>query len=234
MGRRFYIRYRIYLQTSKRPDRGYPRRVIKNLKNLHNNINPAFRTRNTEQEKIKSRIYLPENLDNVGDKYYNLIRNLTHYFECIAIWEKTMIPGTTSTINTFTIYGYEQDLLLAFHYIKKLINALNRLRSRIQDEFRNTRVQLQTKGVKTKARLNAKVKASKFFYRSLGRIIKVTEEILENKEFSPNFTKKEEEILKVINKEKSLNFRNFKYKNEPKIEHAFCRPGKFQNKRIIK
>lgn len=233
MGRSFYIRHRIYIQTSKRPDRRYANRVTKNLQNLHKNITPAFRTRNTEKETIKSRTYLPENLDNVGNKYYHLIKNLTQYFECIAIWEKMMIPGTTSTINTFTIYGYEQDLLLAYHYLKKLINALNRLRSRIQDEFRNTRVQLQTKGVQTKARLNAKVKASKFFYRSLGRIIKVTEEILENKEFSPNFKEKQEEIIKKLRKHKSLNFRDFKYKSEPKIQHAFCRPGKFQNKRII-
>lgn len=234
MGRRqFYIRYRIYLQTSRKPSRDYPTRVIKNFKNLHKNIKKAYRTRDNSLEPIISRTFIPDNLEHIGTKYYELIKNISQYFECIAIWEKIMIPGTIKTINTFTLYGYEQDLLLAYHYLKKLINALNLLRSIIQDSFRNKRLSLQTKGVKTKARLNAKVKASNFFYRNLGRINLVTKEILEDKGFSPNFNQNREKIINTLLKEKSLNFRNFKYRGEPDLKNAFCRPGKFQNRRVI-
>lgn len=231
--REHYIRYRIYVQTSKKANRDYPKRLQKNLNNLHRNLGPEYTQRDYQNEIIKSKTFIPLELENPGKKYYYLIGYLAAYFECVAVWKKTLIKGTTKTINTFSIYGYEQDMLLAYHYISKIINGLDNMRFNMRREYRRVKVNRRRRGENIRELNNAIVKSSNYFYRKLNDICDTCEIILGDRQFSSNHEQKIETIYKHLIHNRDIQFRAYHYKGGPQIHNAFCRRGKFQNRRII-
>lgn len=228
----YYIRYRIYVNSAEKADRNYPRRLIRNLRNLDHNLRlaPKF---NWEGLTIKEKTFIPTNLKHVGPKYFDLIAHISGYFNCLALWETVMIPGTVQTINTFSLWGYEPDVNLAFHYITKIINSLNVMRDNLQEEYRQNRIKRSKLGYKPFGEGNSTTKASKYFYTSLDNICRVTRELLENTPREATGTQKIEKIYREIRMRKTLDYRAYNFKGPIGIRHAASIPGKFQNKRLI-
>lgn len=233
MDRKRYIRYRIYVQTALEADRTYPRKLITSLGNLQNAIDKQYWERDYSAEKIISKSFTPYTLHHVGPHYYNLIAHFAHYFDCTAVWEKKMIKGTTKTINTFRITGYNQDALLAFHYISKIINNLEAMRFNMRREFRRQKVNRRRRGKGITQKATATTKASNFFYRNLDRIGVKTLHLLESKPINSNSQAKLAIIQGKLILDRTLDFRAYHYKGLPDIMHARCRKGKFQNRRLI-
>lgn len=230
--REYYIRYRIYVNYSERANKDYPKRLRENLYNLHRNIKEAPKL-TFQTGEIKHKIFIPKNLQHVGPKYYQLISYIAEYFECLALWETTMVKGTTQHLNTFSIWGYEPDILLVYHYITKIINSLNAMRYNIKQDYRAKRIKRKQKGLKPYGKGTATTKSSKFFYKSLLDICVVCKEILEDTPVSPNKQEKLNSIWEEIDKRKSLNYRDYKYTSGLGLRHARSVIGKFQNKRLI-
>lgn len=231
-----YIRYRIYLQTAEKADQDYPRRIIKNLHNLHNNIKDdiTFWERQLDNENIKHKVFIPKNLNHVNPIYHNIISHISEYFNCYAVWEKTMIKGSIKPINTFRVFGYEQDMLLTFHYLGRIINNLDDMRFNLRKEYRRIRINQRRRGENISEKENASVKASNFLYTSLLDISKVTKQILENKPTYLKCAYKTKQVENYIRHFKFISFRAYHYGGEPNLSNAFSREGKFQNKRIIR
>lgn len=237
MDKDFYIRYRIYVQSGIKGDNSYPRRLCNSLKKLHENIKDdmGYYNRALQEEPIIKKTFMPLNLEHVNPAYFKLITNITEYFVCRAIWKTVMIKGSIKPINTLEIVGFRQDMLLAYHYISKIINNLEDMRYNMTREFRRTRILARRRGIDTSNRDNAKKRSSEHFYRRLEYINKTTKDILEGRPIYPIFETK----LGLIDKEIILRdwviFRKYNYKRGsiPKISNAFSREGKFQNMRII-
>lgn len=230
-----YIRYRIYVQSAPKADRNYPRRLVQNLTHLHEKISEDlnYGERDYEEEGIQNKTFIPDNLEHINPRYYHLIGNISRYFDCLALWETTMIKGSTKPINTFTIFGYGQDMLLAYHYITKIINALNSMRFNMTREYRRVKINRRRRGENVKEKNNAVVKSSNFFYRSLGNIDEVTKEILVSKGNHLKYGEKIQNIFTEVKRIKKVDFRKYHYKKEPEIHNAASRKEKFQNKRFI-
>lgn len=231
--RSLYIRYRIYVNTANKADRKYPHRLCKQIRNLHSKLDDDYKFRDFENEKIKGKTFIPLQLENPGKKYYYLIGYIATYFECVAVWKRELIKGSTKHINTFTMYGYNQDMLLAYHYTSKIINALDSMRFNMRREYRRVKVNRRRRGENIKEKSNAITKSSNFFYNKLDNICNVWKEILENRQFTPKHTDKINSIYKHLEDKKVLDYRKYNYRNKPEIHNAFCNRGRFQNKRII-
>lgn len=229
--REYYIRYRIYVNYSEKADRNYPRRLIKNIQNLHHNLESAPPLKGIRE--IKYRTFIPKNLKHVNPAYGELISYFAEYFGCLAIWETTMLRGTSKTINTFSVWGYEPNVLLAYHYITKIINSLNAMRYNLRREYREKRIEREEKGFKRYGKGTATTKSSKFFYKSLSNICRVIKEILENTPRDPQKNKDIENTYKEIRERKNIDFKAYRYKYQPEIRHAASAKGKFQNRRFI-
>lgn len=232
--RALYVRYRIYVQKADKADKNYPRRLYKSVRKMHSKITgeSLLTSRPHEPEGIHSKTFTPNNLQNVNRDYYFLIAYLSRYFDCYSIWEERLIKGTIEPIRTFTIYGYKQDMLLAYHYITKIINNLNSMRFNMQREYRRKKLNLRKRG-KTSNNGHSSLKASNFFYTTLDKLNTILKEILENQAKDPNKTLKLQLIEKKILEEKKLDFKAYKVKRNPVLKDAFCREGKYFNKRVI-
>ena len=104
MEKGYYIRNRIYVNYAKKANRNYPRRLYKNLENLHKNIKqqgPIISSQN--QDGIRSKTFIPKTYNHIGPKYYWLIAHLSDYFECLTIWETTMVKGSIKPLEIYTI-----------------------------------------------------------------------------------------------------------------------------------
>ncbi|MAO08066.1 MAG: hypothetical protein CL596_05070 [Alteromonas sp.] len=236
MDKKFYIRYRIYSQKAENADRNYPKRLCKSLTRLHQNIKDdnLFWEREFSKEKLYIRTFIPKNLEHINCQYYKLIKYITQYFGCYAIWQTKLIPGAIKPINTFAISGYGQDFLLAYHYTTKIIDNLNDMRFNMTAEFRRLKINKRRRGESTIHDENSQIKSSTFFYESLKEIEKV---LLENLEQRPTYVAvrlKEVYTEKYLRRLRVLHFRQYNYKGLPKIENAFSRENKFQNRRIIR
>lgn len=232
--REHYIRYRIYVQSAEKADKNYGRKVIKNLQNLHSNIKDDQDFWLKDLEPLKNKLFIPKDFNHVNPAYSTLISSITQYFNCYAYWNKVMIKGTIKPINTFTVMGPTQDMLLAYHYTTKLINNLNDMRFNIRKEYRRLKINKRRRGEKIQEKTNASIKASNYLYKVLEDINITCKEILENRPNYPHFKENLILIEKELRNNKELNFRAYHYGKEPKIQNAFSRPGKFQIRRIIR
>lgn len=232
--REHYIRYRIYVQSAEKADRAYGKRVIKNLHNLHNNIKNDRDYWYKDIEPIKDKTFIPKDLNHVNPIYSTIISTITEYFNCYAYWNKVMIKGTIKPINTFTIVGPTQDMLLSYHYVTKLINNLNDMRFNMRKEYRRLKVNRRRRGETNSKDNHASINSSKYFYGILEDINKVCKEILEDRPIYPNLSDNLLLVEKYLRNNKILNFRAYHYGGEPKIHNAYSRPGKFQIRRIIR
>lgn len=231
-GRYFYIRYRIYVQKANESQRRYVSRLTQSLKNLGKNINKdkAYKERDYTSEEITYKTYYPENLKNINSKYYYIISHICTFFDCLAIWEKKVIKGSQNTINTFTVIGYNTDMLLAFHYTTKIIHNLECMRFNLRREYRRVKINRRRRGENTLEKCNAMQKSSRFFYKSLDKLGGVTKELLAKKVINQD---KRKTVFKKLLVVKSLDIKKYHFKGEPKIIYATSRNGKFQNKRLI-
>lgn len=240
--RSLYIRYRIYTQRANRADYHYPKRLMGSLHNMHNNIKTEdiLFTRPYWEEGIISKFFIPDSLNHINPRYYKLISHLTEYFDCVAIWEKRILPGSIHTINTFRIYGYYQDVYLAYHHISRIINNLESMRLNMQSEYRRIKINSRRRGNKQSG-LTATQKASNLFYNALDNITLLTKELLDKREERPIIQNvlysKRQDIYRAVKAHFKTNLKAYKYKGNMTLEKwvkaSTCRVNKFVNKRII-
>lgn len=229
-----HIRYRIYVQTSDKPTKNYPKRLPNNLNNLHKNItrDPWFWEIPTSLGDIKTRTFIPQDYKNVNKSYYYLIAYITEYFDCLAIWDEIPIKGTINTIRTFTIIGPGARQKLSYHYTSKIINGLNNMRHIMTQEKRRKKYNLRHRGKNSNKDSHSSKDASMFFYKSLDNINTCLKDILEDKRNNSNNTKYRQLLLYELDKIKNIDFKAYNI-SKPTLKSASCRPGKFHKKRII-
>lgn len=230
--REYYIRYRIYVNYSREAKKDYPRRLCKNLLNLHNNLQTTTPIP-PKKGVVVGKTFIPKNLKHINPKYYSYIAHISDYFECLTLWERVIVKGSIEPLNTFTVYGYKPDILLAYHYITKVIDSLNAMRFNITQEYRRIKINKRRRGTNKRENETATTKSSKFFYKSLGRIELITKEILEKRINTPEYEKKIQSIFKTLDTKKKLNYRAYNYKGSPNLSHCKSRRDRFQNNRFI-
>ena len=212
---KLYIRYRIYVQKSEKADKNYPIRVLNSISKLHFNIlkDDILWNRDYESEGIKERSFYPVNLKHVNPRYFSLIKNISIYFDCYAKWQRIMIPSTNmDRINTFKLIGYDQDVRLALHYIGKLINNLECMKSNTRKSNRS----------------------SLLFYDGLYNIQTIFNDLLEGTHKWRGLTNKVDSVEYYIKHSELLDYRKFQGDNRSNIKNAYSRADKFQNNRIIR
>lgn len=231
MDKSYYIRYRIYVQTANKSNHMYANHLCKNIDNLENNIikDPRFHV-SSRDSQIKSKLFIPDNLSDVNQKFYYLIGYFADFFDCIAVWKKSMVKGSIKPINTFYIVGYEEDLLLAYHYISKIINGMESMKVNLCNEYRRLKINARRRGA-SHGGLNAKVKSTRHFYRTLEKVTERLRVLIRDRGLI--HTNKKKIIADHLKYNFKLDYRKYPYKYEPELHNAKAREGKFHNHRII-
>lgn len=228
-----HIRYRIYAQNAEKADGKYPARAKASLMKLHKAIkkdSDYWEDNRWETSSIIQRFFIPYNFTNINPKYFTFIGSIATYFNCYAIWEERFVSGTTATVKSTLIIGHSEEVKLAYHYISKIINNVEAMRFNIRSNYRTNKINQRRRGYKPNPN-NAHSYSSKKYYEAIDIINEVAHTLLVDKPVAENNHKKAELVIRYIKQVKSLNYKD--YPGEPQIHHAYCRVGKFVNKRII-
>lgn len=208
---------------------------------IHDHFREAFESHlYVDRDHLDSQIitlpFIPIDYKDVALAYRHTIAMVTKYTETIAIWEKIIPMGYVDTINTFTVTGYEQDVLAALRIIGYVVNGLNNLRVDMIKDYRrvkiNKRRRDQAKGIKNKPYQHANHKAIKMqhqYIEALNKELGFVED-----EYSVLHESKIENIENFITKHKKLNYKAYHIKGKPPISHAYCRDKEKVLNRIIR
>lgn len=208
--------------------------IPKNPLKLHNAIKDDTKfwqeSYYTETD-IKGRTYTPYSLQDVPNKAYDLIAQISKYFNCIVIWDRVMIPGTNEGLNTVSIYGYPYSQHLCYYWISKTLSSLDYLKYNISQWKRKDRRKKNRRGYKKKPEhMNSTQMGERYYNLTLGRTVETWKKINLYRERKHSRLL---EIFKYVDRVRGLNYRKYKYKNEPLMMNAIGTKGKFQIKRII-
>lgn len=232
-GYHYHKRYLIYINRTTNPSYIYHTLISESLSKLHKKIPPSFHNREYQDEKIKGIIFIPDNMKSIDIRYYNLIKNISLYFDCISIWRRHLEYPLINPINTFEIYGYHNDVSLAIHYLSCIINSFNHIKDKRQEEYRvkknrtrnsSTRVFRKTKNARTKA-ISFMEPRIELITKTWAKLLKKNKRRYENISFNKRNT-----LINLLENSLNLDYRNYKNRH---YTHAYSRKGKFQKNRII-
>lgn len=208
--------------------------IPSNVKKLHNAIkddHQFWQEFYFTKEDIIGRTYTPYSLQSISPKTDRLIAQISKYFNCIVIWDRVMIPGTSEGLETISVYGYPLSCKLCYYFISKTLSSLDYLKYNIKQWKRKDRRKKNRRGYKKRPEhLSATQLGQRYYDITLNRTIEAWEAI--NKERSRDHLRLYE-IYKYVDRKRGLNYRMYHYKEEPLMMNAFSTPGKFQIKRII-
>lgn len=162
--------------------------------------------------------------DGIPTNAYGFISAICEYFECVAIWDRILIPDTTIGMKTIRVYGYSPDIRLCKRY---LVIILQRMKVASIDKEK----ELIDKGLNQ----NDVTKYTNLYINGLlRRYNKVTSEILGLKIPTKYKDEKIKGILNFIESNVNLDYGKRNWKKRPNIQFAFSRPFIFKSKKIIK
>lgn len=154
---------------------------------------------------------------------YDMISAICEYFDCIAVWNKVMLPDTIIAVRTITVYGYSPDIWLAKYYLVRMFVRYKYYKINLEQT-------LVDKGINHNKLISQVAKSGE---RRMQSYITLWEHYLENRIKSKYHFEKKRNILKYLQKNVKLNYGKRKWKKEPNIKWAYCRSNTFQQNKII-
>jgi len=180
--------------------------------------------------------FIPNDYKGISPVFRGTIAKVTKYTETIAIWEKILPMGHIEPIDTFTITGYEQDVLTALNIIGYVINGINGLTFNLTADYRRTKINKrrrdQANGIKNKPYAHASRKALQMREEYLQKLEKGLFYVED--EYSVLHESKIANIESFITKHKKLNYKAYNMSGTPPISHAYCRHSEKILNRIIR
>lgn len=184
---------------------------------------------NIPDKGIYSRTYIPYTRKDIPPKASELISCIARYFNCIIIWDRNILPGTTTVLRTITVYGYRLSLDLCFSWVSKTLASLDYLQINIQNRARKKRRKLNRRGVLISG-MNAVQKGIRYYDDCLERTTNNWKANL--REVKPQLDRVHE-IYKYVDKVRKLDFRKYQYQTAPTMFNAIATPFRYQYKRIL-
>lgn len=230
-----FLKYRNLFKFPTAPGLTYPKIWAKAITKLHNKLGADFIDRDEmlEEDIISLTLELHYS-DNLNEKYFSLISNLSNYFECLALCTYTVDRNNPagSLVKTVQLVGYTQDVKLLYHILSCAINGTDHLRIRLQNRYRSNRIRTRRGGnAKHVKHVPAKTRASNNYYKAIETITSVSVPLLAIRRFGVLHRIKKKLVAEKLQEYYILNY---KYPNaiKPKIKHAYTK-NKFVKGRII-
>ena len=224
-GKYFYTNRFLKVKVGKNNDKTYV--IKKSLDRLHTKINKqqGYLRFWDNQHGVRSFTYIDTyQYESIPVNGYRLIANICEYFDCIAVWNKVLLPDTQIAVRTITVYGYSPDVWLAKYYIIRMLIR-----------YKYAKIKLEAELIERGFNINQINKAvAKFGRHRMLKYIELWDHYVKTRIKSKYYQEKRLGIIKYLQKNVKLNFGNRQWKKEPNIKWAYCRIDTFKQNKIIK
>ena len=200
--------------------------IRKSLDRLHKKINKqrSYLRFWDNQHGIRSFTYLDTyQYEGIPVHSYDMIYAICEYFDCIAVWNKVMLPDTTIAVRTITVYGYSPDIWLAKYYLLRMLVRYKYSKIHLEST-------LLIRGV-SHNKLTSQV--AKFGRKRMLSYSELWNGYLKSRIKSKYHYEKRKCLLKYLQNNVKLNYGKRKWKKTPNIKWAYCRPNTFHQNKII-
>lgn len=201
--------------------------IKKGINRLHKHINKrqAYLRFWDYKHGIRSFTYLDiYQYEDIPVYAYKMISVICEYFDCIAVWDKIMVPNTLIALRTVKVYGYSPDIWLAKYYIVRMLVR-----------FKYSIINKEAEYLKRGYDHNKLIRKISLYSRSkLKQFGDLWEGYLIDRKKSKYHYEKRRGILNYLQKNVKLNYGNRRWKHKPNIIWAYCRFDTYKQNKILK